>query len=440
MEALEKLKRFNASRAAVYTVLGGIGAFMLLLNLLTPYCADDFTYMVNFKTQQWIKNVWDVFPSMIAHAGSMNGRLISHGLGQLFLIWPKPVFDVVNAGVFTWFIYLMYKLANGKKEGNALLLACLFCGVWLFMPVFGQVALWQLGSVNYLWALLAGALFLRPYISDYMDGRRETALWRKIVFCVLAVPVGMWAEVTSFIAILLAALMLLLGRLFKKQSLRTWLLCPIGAACAGYLLMMLMPAEMNAKSAGLSLSTLLLNFENATLILRKDGLLLLCVWAAAFVMGLAARLDRDRLAVSGALAFGAVAGNYMLTFASYYPERCFCTTAALLAAAIAILAPELCRAGWAWLCGGLGAALAVAAALSLIVGTYDIWCTHVAFDLREQYIAQAKAEGLKEVTVPVIRPTTKYSAFWGITDLTGDAMAWPNDYISTYYGIWISGQ
>lgn len=437
---MEGFKRFNTSRRALYIVLGVIGAFMLVLNLLTPYCADDFTYMVNFKTQQWVKDIWDVFPSMAAHAKVMNGRLISHGLGQLFMIWPKPVFDVVNAGAFTWLIYLLYETANRRRKDNVLLLAAIFCAVWYFMPVFGQVALWQLGSVNYLWALLAGFLFLRPYISDYMDGRREPALWRKIVFCVLALPFGMWSEVTSFVATLLAALFLLLGWLFKKRSFRTWLLIPIGAACVGYLLMMLMPAEMNAKSSGMGLSTLLRNFENATAVLRDNGLVPLCVWAAAFTLGICVGLGRDRLTVSAVLAFGAVAGNYMPTFARYYPERCFCTTAALLIVAIAILVPEFIRAGGTWFCGCLGAALAVVTALSLIVGTYDIWSTHVAYGLREQRIAEAKEDGLTEVSVEVMHPSTKYSACWGITDLAEDARAWPNNFISTYYGIWISGR
>lgn len=84
---MEGFKRFNASRGALYIFLGVIGAFMLLLNLLTPYCADDFAYMESFDTQQWIERIWDVFPSMAAHARTMNGRLISHGLGQLFMIW-----------------------------------------------------------------------------------------------------------------------------------------------------------------------------------------------------------------------------------------------------------------------------------------------------------------------------------------------------------------
>ncbi len=437
---MERLKRLNASRTALYIVLGVIAAFMLLLNLLTPYCADDFTYMVNFKTQQWITRVWDVFPSMAAHAEVMNGRLISHGLGQLFMIWPKPVFDVVNAAVFTAFIYLLYRTAHRGTGENVLLLAAVFCAVWYFMPVFGQVALWQLGSVNYLWALAAGLLFLRPYISDYLDGRKKTALWRKILFSVLALPFGMWSEVTSFIGIILAALFLILGKILKKRSLRTWLFIPVVAAAAGYLLMMLMPAELNAKGSDMTLGTLLRNFNNATGVLREFGGVLLGVWAAAFALGVFLKLDRDRLTVSAALVFGAVAGNYMLTVASYYPERCFCATAALLILAIAMLVPAFLRAGRAELCGCLGAALLVVTAFSLIVGTYDIWNTHVAYGLREQRVAEAKAEGLSEVTVDIIRPATKYSAYWGLTELVDDPRAWPNDFVSTYYGIQISGR
>lgn len=438
---MEKLKKLNASKSAVLGLSGLVWAFMFLLNLLTPYAADDFAYKISFKTQDWIRTVWDIFPSMAAHAETMNGRLISHGLGQLFMLWPKAVFDGVNAAVFTGLVFLIYRLSVPKKEGeNALLLAAVFCALWFFMPAFGQVTLWQMGSVNYSWALLFGLLFLRPYIRRYEAGTEAAPpLWRKLLFCVLALPFGMYTEVTSFICPFLAALLLLLGRLTKKTSLKTWLLAPIALAAVGYLLMMSMPAEMKAKSGQMDLAAFLGRVDVCTSMLKTYGLWLLAVWAVAEILGLFRKLDAGRLTLSAVLAFGAVAANYMLVAASYYPERCFCTTAALLILAVAVLIPELLRQGGAEPCACAGALLAVAAAFALVTGAYDVWATHTAWSAREAAIAQAREDGQTEISLPLILPATKYSACQGLADLESDSYAWPNNYMSAYYGIRLKG-
>ncbi len=413
---------------------------MLLLNLLTPYAADDFAYMISFRTQEWIRSVWDIFPSMAAHARVMNGRLISHGLGQLFMLWPKAVFDIANATAFSGLVFLMYRLAVRNKGENALLLAAVFCALWYFLPAFGQVALWQMGSVNYLWALLFGLLYLRPYIRRYEDGAETvTPLWRKLLFCVLALPFGMYTEVTSFIGILLAALLLLLGRLVKKTSLKTWLVAPVVIAAAGFVLMLSMPAELKAKIGQMDLAAFLDRVNVCTSMLKTHGLRLLAVWAVAETLGLCRKLDADRLVLSAVLAFGAVAANYMLAAASYYPDRCFCATAVLLILAVAVLVPGLAAGGGADICACAFALLAVVTALSLATGVYDIWTTHTAWSARETAIAAAKESGQSQVSLPLIRPATKYSACQGLADLNGDPDSWPNDYISAYYGIRVEG-
>ncbi len=434
---MEKLKGINSSKKAVYILLGLIWIFMLVLNLLTHYVADDYAYMISFSSQWWIEKVWDVFPSMAAHARIINGRLVSHGLGQLFMLWPKAVFDVVNASVFSGLMAAIYGVARGKGRHNALLLAGVFCAFWVFMPVFGQVALWQMGSVNYLWALLFGLLFLRPYIRRF-TGWAEPPLWRRILLCVLALPFGMYTEITSFICAFLAAALLVLGR--KKKSLRSWLWIPILAAAVGYILMMSMPAEMNAKSAKLDMETFLRNIDRCTSMLRTHGLWLLGAWAVAETLGALRKIGAERLSLSAVLAFGAVAANYMLTVATYYAERCFCTTATLLILAVAVLVPGLVEKGRGEVCAGAGAALAVVTALSIVTGVYDIWTTHTDWSLRETAIETAKAEGKTELTVPLICPSTKYSPSYGLADLTADPSGWPNDYMRAYYGIALRGE
>ena len=72
--------------------------FMLACNILTPYLADDFTYMFSFQSGERIKNLLDIFPSMLAHAQKMNGRLVTHFLVQLTFLFPANLFDFCQCG------------------------------------------------------------------------------------------------------------------------------------------------------------------------------------------------------------------------------------------------------------------------------------------------------------------------------------------------------
>lgn len=95
--------------------------FMLACNILTPYLADDFTYMFSFQSGERIKDLLDIFPSMLAHAQKMNGRLVTHFLVQLTFLFPANLFDFVNAAMFTFQMYLICRTARAKGLRQAVL-------------------------------------------------------------------------------------------------------------------------------------------------------------------------------------------------------------------------------------------------------------------------------------------------------------------------------
>lgn len=434
---MDKLKALNSSRKSLIAAAALLFLFMALLNGMTPYVADDYIYMFSFYDKQQVENLTDVARSMYVHSFAMNGRVVSHFFGQLFMIWPKWVFNLCNALVYAALMFFLYRMANFKHQGNLLLFAGICMAFWYFMPTFGQVALWQLGSVNYLWALLAGTVYLSPFVYRFVY-RRDLLprLWQKILFCVFALPVGMYSEVTSFISLFLGVVLLALTWAVKKESLKSWLIFPVVIAAAGYLLLMNMPAEMGAKQSDFSITVLLSNFANATNMLKTYGLTLLIAWAVLFIVGLYEKISADRLWLSGVFTFGAVSANYMLTVAKYYPERCFCTTVTLLILACAVLAPGLIETRAQILCACGGSALLVAFAFSLVMGTYDIGKTYLSFTQREAAVRQHIEAGEMDITLPIIVPSTQHSAFWGLRDLAADtSQTWPNMSMAEYYGI-----
>lgn len=432
-----KIKQWAGSRCCLWCMMGALFLYMLLLNCLTPYIADDHVYRLSFYDKQPLERLVDVVRSMYVHCFTMNGRVVSHGLEQVFMLMPKLVFNFVNAAVYVGLMYALYRICSVGTKDRPWLFLGISMAFFQFMPVFGQVALWQVGALNYLWGLAAGIAFLLPYLSCYVVGKDILPrVWMKILFTLGALFVGMYTEVTSFIAILLAVLLLVLARTAGRTSLKNWLWSPLALACVGFLIMMAMPAEMNAKQGAFSLAQLLRGFDVAAEMLETHLKWLCIAWGICFGLSVFGKYQRERLVLSGLFAFCAVAANFMLMVASYYPERCLCTSCMLLILACGVLVPEWDRGTAGALRACAGAALAVAFLFSLARGTYDIWWTHTSFTAREIAIEQAVVEGQRDLVLQIVHPQTKYSAFWETKDLdTETADTWPNRQMAEQYGV-----
>lgn len=429
------MNRQNASMKTTAAFLAVVFGCVTALNFLTPYICDDWVYRLSFVTKEPLQTLGDVVRSMYLHCFAMNGRVVSHSLEQLFMLLPKWVFNLCNAGVFTLTVYLMYRIANAGQKPSVFLLSAITMGFWCAMPAFGQVALWQVGSLNYLWALTSCLLFLLPYLSSFLSGEEmKHRFVFRICFCLGSLLFGMYSEITSFVGIYLGAALLLLSRWRKGRSLKSWLWLPIVFACGGYVIMLTMPAQIAAKMAGgLDLASLAANFIRATGKLVKYCTPLLALWIIVFVLGWRSRIGKDRLALAILLLTGALGANYMTMVAAYYPERCLCTTVMLLILSTSVLAAPLERKRWlvcTW-CVLLGYF-----AFSFSTGVWDIADCHQQFRQREAAIAAAKAEGETELVLDIVVPGTQYSPFWDLRDLsTEEAQTWPNSSMAKYYGV-----
>jgi len=113
-----------------------------------------------------------------------------------------------------------------------------------------------------------------------------------------------------------------------------------------------------------------------------------------------------------------------------------CTTVLMLVMACAFLAGELGRGkGLKLLCIGC-AAVMVLTLPSGLRGCRDIVSCHLQFERREAIIEEAIASGEGDVVANVVIPSTQWSGFWGIRDLsTEDPTTWPNLGMARYYGI-----
>lgn len=420
-------------RSLAFLIPAGIFLWMLLLNRWTPYICDDYTYMHSFQTGERIESLLEILPSMARHSHTMNGRLISHGLEQAFMLVPAFVFDVTNAAVFTLTLYLVHRLCTGAHSNR--ILCVVFCLFWLFTPDFGQVSLWQVGALNYFWSLTGCVLFFTPALIRFQSGRellKGKLHW--VFFCVYGFFFGWYNEIASFVGLCMVICLVILDVWMNRRKFQPWRLLPVVFGFLGYVLMLTAPAQAaNKQAAVLTLSVLLQRSLSCTL---KFGALcgpLVILFAWLFYKALRAKLPAKTLVLAGLFTLAGICANYMPVAAAYYPRRCMCTSVLMLIMGICFLAsPLLKQKNIRLAC----AALTVLTLFAACWGAWDIADCHRQFRQREQTIAAAIAAGELDVTANVVLPRTPYSGFWDLRDLsTEDPNTWPNYDMARYYGI-----
>ena len=152
------LEAANRSKKTLWALAAVIFLFALALNFLTPYVADDYVYRLGFHTKKELTGVLDVAKSMYVHSYRMNGRVVSHFFGQLFMLWPKAIFNIVNSAVITALLFLMSYLASGCRRPTAFTVLC------AAMVLGGVSGVWAGGSV----AAGVGELLMGTFFRNYL--------------------------------------------------------------------------------------------------------------------------------------------------------------------------------------------------------------------------------------------------------------------------------
>ena len=405
------LYRLNRSRLSLAALLLGIFLILLFCNFNTNLVADDYRYCFSYMDDSRIESVWQIFPSMAAHRHSMNGRVVAHFLAQLFLMLPKAIFNLFNAGFFAALVWLIYRTAIGKGGNNALLLACIFGLIWVLQPEFGQVYLWLDGSVNYLWCAVACMLYLLPWVSSFLDNE-EPSPAIVAVYVIYSFIVGAFSENASVALIFMNMLFMFLRLVWDKKKISPWMWLSIISAFLGFVYMMAAPAESANKSAEFSIAVLF------------------------YYLALKKGVNQRIRVLSAIFLLGSLAGHFVLTFAMYCAGRSTFIGLVLLITANALLFVPLFDGAQKRLLCLLCAICLGFTAYWGFVGIRDIQRTHYLISFNEQLITEASANGEAHVQLPRHYANTKYSAVEGLPYLnTEDVNDWPNVYMAKYYGV-----
>ena len=428
----DKLLRFDRSRLAAALILTGVFLLLLFCNHETNLVADDYRYCFSFADGSRIVSVGQIFPSMAAHRQTMNGRVFAHFLAQLFLLLPKGVFNAANALMFAALVWLTGCM-SGSRPG-ALLLLFVFGAVWCLQPGFGQVFLWLDGSVNYLWCAVLCLLWLLPWRTRFLSGRGLSGPGAA-AYIVFSFVVGAYSENSTVALAAMALLFLVLdfARGTKKPPL--WALCSLAVLLAGFLYMMLAPAEGAAKSAEMRPAVLLANALEALRWYLRFWPLLLSLGLLFFLSRRSGMAGEKRL-LALAYLFGSLAGQFVLAFAMYIGGRSTCISLILLLAANAVLFAPLAQTQYRRLPALLCALCLAFTAYRVVIGVADIRRTHALLEYNEQLASACAAEGERVIQLPRPYAGTDYSALESLPYLnTEDPSDWPNVSMAKYYGV-----
>ena len=437
---MNAIKGFDRSVKAKWGLTAVIFLVMLGFNLLTPYVADDYTYHHSWADWSRLTSPLQIPASMYAHGRDINGRIVAHAWEQFFLLLPKLVFNFCNAAVYAWLIREIHRICVGKRQDSAILLALAAMGFWCVLPFFGQVCLWQDGAVNYLWALAAGLFFLRPFLAaaDSEQGQTDVCnrLWKRGLFCLGSVLVGMYSEVTS-LTVLLMAIALTVFVCLRHRRFRTWLWFPLAAGALGYALLLLMPAEIAHKSGSFAWADMEKMFERVSDFFWERFGLLLMLWVVLMICACLRKTDGRRRLLSLLFVLGAVCAAYTQIAAPGIAPRVFCTTALFLFIACLMLLRELAVCGYEGLAYGIVVAVTVVFSSLFYDGTADLIELHQQQVMLEEEAQRGIEQGARTLVLPRFTPRTEYNPSYKLEYQFSldDPRAWYNDGLAFYYGV-----
>lgn len=406
---------------------------IFVLTSLTPLTSDDFSYFYNFADDTRITSVWQIIPSMAAHREMLNGRVLVHGLVSLILMFPKPVFNVLNALVAVALWRLLSRCLEGGGWKQALSLACGAMALWSFLPAFGENVLWLDGAVNYAWGYTFFLLFLWPYAGRYLGkATGKISVPALLGHAVLAFFAGTYAENASFIFLFLACCLTAL--IWRKERVFPLRLLPgLAAMLGGWIFLATAPASSHRhiEMGASMLSTVANNL--ASLIQGTENYLfwLLVIDVLLLIAAIHWKGRKEVLTLSALFIFCALASMLPFAFAAYHLARHYCCCCMLLCFALVLLINELLSLQQRLPVLLLVGTLAVLFLFRFSLGTLDVAATWYQAREREQTIASAILGGEDSVTIQNHVPMTKYALPFRLTDDTPEL--WPNIVVSSYY-------
>ena len=414
-------------------------AVFFVLNVLSPFAADDYSFMYSWEDGTRITSMSQIFETLVCVYETLIGRMISVFFCIFFLMFPKDVFNVVNTIVFVATVVLIYKLTDKKKKFSVLIFFMIPVFFWIFMPTYGQLFLWLNGSINYLWSYFFALLFMMPYISLYRNPDKKRKRWAAIGLCIYGLLFGSYVENVSFATAFVCFLMVV-AVMYEKKSIKKylWYVYPIIAAAMGFMVFLLSPGEMDTHTGSFHLGTMIKMLITIFLAYYKYTKLLLICFAIFMTMAVSFHVDKKEIGISVFCILISLVSAAVLCAGSYLAERSLGVSVFFVIVANINLMQALRNTNsqecvvycicWYFIISNV---------MTFWNGSYDIFDTNRRWHARDCYIREQVSSGVKVLQVPFLEPATTFCCLYGLEDVETkeSGEVWPNSVIAKYYGL-----
>ena len=250
------MKNFDFEKISWQIILFLFAAFFFVLNLLTPFIADDVSYafiwdgehagnlMDGIGERERIKSFTDILISQWSHYFYWGGRTVAHVIVQFFSWVGKSYFDVLNVFVFCALVFLIFKIGTGLKlrEMNKKFLIFILFALYFLTPEFLLTNIWMTGAINYLWMVTLELIFILPFAMKYRDKNFNPPKFFVIVMAILGLLAGWSIEPGASVTLFVTFFALI--KFWREKNLQSWAKVGFIFLFAGFLILILAPGNI----------------------------------------------------------------------------------------------------------------------------------------------------------------------------------------------------
>ena len=433
---------------AVITV---IFVTQLFFNYLTPLIADDYGYSFIWGTEERVQTVSDILESEAIHYKAWSGRIVNHTIAQFFLMLTNYgydiAFDICNSLIYIALIALIYYHSKGTLKNFKLWwFGAIHLCLWLFVPDYAGCFYWLIGSSNYCWSMVIALLFLIPFTyHSNNETDRKLNIVTELLLSLLYIPCGILAGNTNentAAALIVMVILFVVKAVLEKKKLRIWMFSGFVGVLVGFGAMILSPGQQARAEQSGGFGGIGTWIKNAVFITMDVFEYLALPLLLLFVALILAFFSNKKLKLSSFYGFfifliGSGTSIYCMVVSPQFPARSW--TPPVVFAIIAFgqllsLIKPTDKIYRRTVCAALAIAT-ICFGTSYVASYLDIKQTVIAYNEREAYIAEQKANGETVLVLEPVRGWARYNLFGSGGDLGAQSDEWRNEGIARYYGV-----
>lgn len=437
---LEKKKKLLFLMAIIVSWL-----LIFIFNVLTPMMSDDLFYS---REVQMAGNFAEVVQQEYQQYMTWSGRSVCHLILRCFLMGNKMVFNIFNSLVFVGLALLIYLNIEGRKKNDIPVYLLTNLLIWMFGVVFRQTVLWETGACNYLWGSAIILAFLTLYRSclKKTDRLKKRVVWVVLLF-ITGIIAGWCNENTSGGGILMSLMLVVFwwydNRDNKKPAF--YMVAGIVGQLTGFLFMIMAPGNVARvlvqEEEHTGLFALVSRFQKIILAIKNNFLILLIIILLLFIIVLYQKHNLKNLwkdcrnGILWLIAFLATCFALILT-PEPMPRAYFGAGIFLIIAVVQFFVyVKENEIIFRSLKTGMISVMCLIMFFTYMESGANLARIYREYHERDVYLTEQAENGVKDVTVPMLRPDfeTKYSDGYN-SDITASPEYWLNIAYATYYG------